>query len=317
MTVHNNDVLSHNGTDDPGIYRAVYLALQGLIVIGGEDNIFRGCLLFIVECRTALHIDLIMDVKIELADGVRDRNRAAALGFHKVRHVVFGGRDIFLQMVGGDLRFFANGNCAVFRNVNQAAQPVAGNDAAEMILHGEGLRVRHALIIRIVVGSSGNGIARTDMGAVGGDFRAACHIGVGIGSDIVVHAGAADACNTAMAFRSRQARLVLLGGNKPYVACHVPLAAKSAGNVVNRVVPHMGAHIAYQAAAACVGKGLARVLAVASHLQAGQLVRIGSTREGSIQGLLAVDVCAGIAYSHSACGDAIDIGLAVHIGFII
>ena len=317
--VRNNDVFGHNGADNPGINRAVHLGFHGQVVIGGNGDILCRGRLFIAENRAALHVDIIMDIKNELADSIGDSDCAAALSFYKVRQVVLGGRDVFLQMVGSDLRVGANGNRTVFDNINQTAQPVAGNDAAKMILHGEGLGVRSALFVRIVISAGGNGIGRTDMGPVSGDYRAVCHIGVGIGSDIVIHAGAAYARNAAVAFRSRQAGLVLLGGNEPYVACGLPLAAECAGNVVNGVVPHMGANITHKTAAARVGKGLALVLAIGSYGQGVQLVGVSCrpSSEGSIQGLLAEDVRAGIAHSHGACSDAVDIGFAVHIGFVI
>ena len=53
-------------------------------------------------------------------------------------------------------------------------------------------------------------------------------------------------------------------------------------------------------------------------MQAGQLVGcIDLPREGGIQGLLAEDVRAGIAHSHGACSDAVDIGFAIHIRLVI
>ena len=45
--VHIDIVLGHNRTDNPGIYRAVHLTLQGMVVISGEDNILRGSRFFI------------------------------------------------------------------------------------------------------------------------------------------------------------------------------------------------------------------------------------------------------------------------------
>ena len=187
-----------------------------------------------------------MDIKNELADSIGDSDCAAALSFYKVRQVVLGGRDVFLQMVGSNLRVGANGNRTVFDNINQTAQPVAGNDAAKMILHGEGLRIRSALFVRIIVSAGGNGIGRADMGTVSGDFRIVFHLGFCGGINIVIHAGAAYARNAAVAFRSRQAGLVLLGSNEPYVASGLPLATESADNVVNGVVPHMGANITHE-----------------------------------------------------------------------
>ena len=246
MTVRNNDVFGHNGTDNPGINRAVNLGFHGQVVIGGDGDILRRGRLFVAECRAASYVDIIMDFKIELADSIGDSDRAAALGFHKVRQVVFRCRNIFLQMVGSDLCFVTNGNRTVFLNINQTAQTVAGNDAAKMILHGEGLRVRSALFVRIIISAGSNGIACTDMGPVSGDFRIVFHLGFCGGINIVVHAGAAYPCDAAVAFRSRQAGLVLLGSNEPYVASGLPLAAESACDVVNGVVPHMGANITHE-----------------------------------------------------------------------
>ena len=94
--VHVDIVLGDDGADNSGVDRAVHLGFQGLVVIGGEDDVLRRGRLFVAEGRATLHVDFIMDVKIELADGIRDRNRAAALGLHKVRQVIIGGSDVFL-----------------------------------------------------------------------------------------------------------------------------------------------------------------------------------------------------------------------------
>ena len=118
-----------------------------------------------------------------------------------------------------------------------------------------------------------------------------------------------------MAFRGCQACLVFLGSNKIDFSLDVPLSAEGTFDSIRRFIIHMSAHIAYQTAATCVGKGLARILAIGSYLQAGQLVR-GSVlpRKGACQRLSADDVRAGIAHCYSAGSDAIDIRLAIHKG---
>ena len=183
-----------------------------------------------------------------------------------VGQIVLRCRDILLQMVRSNLRVFANGDSSIFRNIQQAAQTVAGNDAAEMILQCVGLRIRIPIPILIIICSGGDGIPSTYMNPISGDFRVIRYCGVRGGIDSVIHTGAAYADDAAMAFLGSEAGFIFLGSNKIYFPLDIPLAAESAGNVIRRFIIHMGAHIAHQTAATCVGQGLARVLAISRYL---------------------------------------------------
>ena len=289
-----------------------------MFVIGGEDNILRGGLFFIAEYRAALNIHRIVDIDFVLGDRVRDTHRCAALGRGMVRQVVLGCRDKLLQLVGGNLRVFANGDRAVFRNIQQAAQTVAGNGSAEMILQCVGLRIRIPISILIVISSGGNEIPRAHMNLVGCDFRAVRHRGLGSSVDFVFHTGAAYADNAAVPFLGRQAGLIRLGSHKISLSRKIPLAAEGAGYVIGRFVIHMGTHIAYQTAASCVGQGLSRIFAIGSNLQTVQFVCSSVfPREGGCQRFRTADDCSRIAHCHAAYSDVIDIPFAVHIGLVV
>ena len=316
-TVH-VDIVFRSDECSSGSGRGVHMGFQGLVVVCGEDDVLRGGRLFIGEERAASHVDFIMDVKIELAEGVRDSDSSAALGLHEVRQVVLGGRDVFLQAVRGDLRVCADGDGAVFREIHEAPQAVAGNGAAEMVFQCIGLHVLVALVVRVVIGAGGDSVRRADMDAVGCDFRVVLHRGFRGGVDLILRAGAAHADYAAVALGSRELRLVLLPRDEIDFTRDVPLAAEGAGDLVRGCVVHMGAHIAHEAAAAGVGQGFARVLPIGQGLQAVQFVRDSALPgEAGGQGLVTADDRSRIAHSHAAHGDVIDISLAVHIGLVV
>ena len=237
-----------------------------MFVIGGEDNILRGCLFFIAENRTALYIYRIVDGKLILGNRVRDSHGAATLGRGMVRQVILGGSNILLQIICGNLRVFPNGDSTIFRNIQQAAQTVAGNGAAEMILQGIGLRIRFSISILIVIGPGGEGVCCTHMNPVGGDYRFVRHRSTGGSPNGIIHTGAAYTDNAAVSFLGGEAGLIHLGRNKISLSRKIPLTAEGAGDVVRGSVFYMGAHIAHETAATCVGQGLARVLAISRYL---------------------------------------------------
>ena len=289
-----------------------------MFVISGEDNILRGGRLFVAEARAAIYVHLVIDGKYVLGNRIRDAHRCASLGRRMVDQIIIGNRNIFLQLVSGNLRLFADGNRAVFRNIQQAAQTVAGNGAAEMILQRVGLRVFVPFVVHIVISSGGNGIPRAHMNPVGGDFCAIRHRSIGGSINSVVYTGAAHADDAAVTFLGGEARLILLGRHNIDFPCGLPLAAEGAAHGIGGFVIYMGAHVAHQSAAACVGQGFARILAIGRNQQISQLIRhISFPREGGFQGFCTADVRAGIAHRHAADGDVIDIRLAIHIGFVV
>ena len=156
------------------------------------------------------------------------------------------------------------------------------------------------------------------MNPVGINYRALFHIGFEGGIDDVIHTGAAHADNAAVPFGGRQASLVLLGRCQPQLARDIPVAPQGAVYGIRGFVVHMGADIAHDAAAARIGQGLARVLAIGLHLQTGQLVRdTVFTGKGGGQRLRTADVRAGIAHRHAADSNIVYIRLAVNIGLIL
>ena len=104
------------------------------------------------------------------------------------------------------------------------------------------------------------------MNPISGDFRVIRYCGVRGGIDSVIHTGAAYADDAAVAFLGSEAGLILLGSNKISLSRKIPLAAESASYVIGRFIINMGAHIAHEPAATCVGQGLARVLAISRYL---------------------------------------------------
>ena len=316
--VHRSYVLGNERADNAGQHRGVGMGFQGLIIIGAQVDVLRGGRLFIAESCAGVYGHRIVNINLVLGDRVRDHHSASALGLHMVREVVLGGCDVFLQIGGRNLRVFTNNDIAIFRDIQQTPQTVAGNNAAEMIFQGKGLHVLCPTSVCIVIGSGGNSVRRANMDAVSGDFCTVFHRGLRVGYDRVFHAGAAHTRNASMTFRGRQARLILLGSEKPDFTRYIPFAAEGAVYSVRRFVVHMGAHIAHDPAAARVCKGLARVIAICHHHQAGQLVRgLCIPRKGACQRLFAADIRAGVAYSHGAGGDVMDIRLAIHMGLVI
>ncbi len=114
--VHGDDVVGSHDTGGPS-HGGLGMGIELMFVIGGKDNILGGGHLFIAEERTALYIYQIVDGDIIIHHGVHHTCRCATFGRRMVRQVVMGGRHIFLQVVRGNLRVFANRDSSAFRNL--------------------------------------------------------------------------------------------------------------------------------------------------------------------------------------------------------
>ena len=250
--VHGDVVVGSHDTDSPS-HCSLGMGIELMLVIGGKDNILGGGRLFVAKERTALYIYQIVDGDIILHHGVHHTCGGAALGRCMVRQVAIGGCHIFLQIVRSDSGIFADGNAAAFRNLKQAPQTVAGNDAAEMVFQCIGLLVLIAVGVGIVIRSRSHGTGCANVNPIGTHNRALFNIGFECSVDDVIHTGAAHADNAAVPFGGRQASIVLLSRHKPQLACNIPVATQCAVYSVSGFVVHMGADIAHDAAAACIG----------------------------------------------------------------
>ena len=141
---------------------------------------------------------------------------------------MIGCSNVFLQLVRGNLGIAVDRNNARFIDIQQATQTVAGNSATEMIFQGIRLHVFFTFRVRIVIGAGGDSIGRAHMNPVSGDFRTACHRGIGVGVNGVVHTGAPHADNATMTFGSRETSHILLGSHEIYFPLDIPYAPKSA-----------------------------------------------------------------------------------------
>ena len=145
-----------------------------------------------------------------------------------VRQVIQGRCDVFLLVGCNDFRIFADGDVTVFRDVHKAAQTVARDDAAEIILQGMRTHIDASVFVYIVVSSGDNGVHGARLKTVAGDVRTFFHHGPGGSVDYVVSTGTAQAHNFTMPFRCRQTCLIPVGGRKGYIITNIPFATNTA-----------------------------------------------------------------------------------------
>ena len=107
-----------------------------------------------------------------------------------VCQVIQGRCDVFLLIGCSDFRIFADGDVAVFRDVQTASETVAGNDAAEIVLQGMGAHIGVSVFVYIVERSGDNGVHRARLKTVADDIRTFFHRGSGGSVDYVVSTGA-------------------------------------------------------------------------------------------------------------------------------